>query len=148
MKKLLIVFALCFCSSLCASARSVVMVLNDSTKIYYALGGETNPKMTFADGIVTIEADEYAFTNIDRFYISETDDPTGINAAQTPGTVMQNGKLYVESNGRVCLYSLDGKLLQQATAEAGKAACIDMDALPQGVYVVNVNGKSVKVMKR
>jgi hypothetical protein len=42
------------------------------------LGGTKNPMMRFVDGKVCVNSDEYAFSNIKNFYISETDDPSGI----------------------------------------------------------------------
>ena len=57
------------------------------------------------------------------------------------------GKLYVENISGICevsVYSVNGRKLYSAGTAAG---AIEAD-LPSGVYVVDVNGKSTKVLVR
>ena len=55
------------------------------------------------------------------------------------------GVVYVENNGNseVALYDIGGKLLLRTAGSA-----IDLSALPGGVYVVKVGGKTAKVVKQ
>ena len=60
------------------SAKSLVLTLKNGTLVYYLLGGEANPMMRFVDGDIVVNTDKYEFGNIKNFYISATDDPSGI----------------------------------------------------------------------
>ena len=60
MKKLALSLSLFFLACMTATAKSVVFTLSNGTKIYYLLGGETNPVMRFVDGKITVNADSYA----------------------------------------------------------------------------------------
>ena len=74
-KKTILICTFALLASVSASARSLVLVLNDSTKIYFLLNDK--PVLRMADGKVQIDTQSFLFEDIDRFYISQTDDPSG-----------------------------------------------------------------------
>ena len=79
MNKRIVIAVACLLFSIGISfGKSLVLTLANNTLVYYVLGGDKNPMMRFADGKVCVNSDEYAFSNIKNFYISETDDPGGI----------------------------------------------------------------------
>ena len=64
MKKLTLLFVFACLAYAGAMAKSVVFTLVDGTKVYYLLGGETNPKLRFVEGKMTVDADVYEFSDI------------------------------------------------------------------------------------
>jgi hypothetical protein len=47
----------------------------------------------------------------------------------------------------VKVYSTDGTLVMQQKAEAGKTTSFSLD-VPKGIYIMNINGQSVKFEKK
>jgi len=147
MKRLLILLAL-MAGTLSLSAKSLVLLMTDGTKIYYLLGGEVNPKMTMNDGEVTVNTDKYVFSNIERFYISDTDDPLlAIDDARAEGS-WKDGVFYVKTASAVQVYTVDGRLVDASVAPQGALKAVDTSRLPAGTYVLRVGDKSMKFMKR
>ncbi len=149
MKKTVLLALLALCIASVANAKSLVLQLTDSTKIYYLLGGETNPVLKMVDGEVYVNADQYAFSNVDKFYVSQTDDPNTAISGVPGGKshTMANGILYVQGTGNVRLYAADGRLLSVPVTTADGITAVDANQLPSGTYVLTVNGKSVKFLK-
>lgn len=151
MKKFLLLSLLSLCLSATASAKSLVLLLEDGTKVYYLLGGDTNPLMKVVDGEVYVNADKYAFSGINKFYISTEDDPNGIGGVEAEGKsvapVMQDGVLYVNTTGAVSVYTLDGRATGAEVSSVNGGVAVNVDALPKGVYILKVGKNSVKFMK-
>ncbi len=139
MKKTLLI-ALMACSCMMASAKSLVLKMTDGTEVYYLLGGETTPVMKIVEGQVVVNADTYEFSGIDRFYISATDNPVGIKD--------MSGTLYTKAGGTLHIYTLDGKQVQAPTSNVDGIEAVDTNQLPAGAYIINVNGKSIKFLKK
>ena len=148
MRKFLILSLLVLCMGAGASAKSLVLLLSDGTEVYYLLGGEADPVMKIVDGEVCVNADKYAFSGIQKFYISQTDDPSGIPGVEAGGAEMRDGVLYVRGKGAVRVFTADGRAVGAGVSADGGVTSVDMNALPQGVYVLSVNGKSMKFLKR
>jgi hypothetical protein len=135
--------------AVCASAKSLVLELNDGTLVYYLLGGETNPVLRFDGDEVMVDADKYAFTDVAKFFISEEDQPTAIDGKPAEAqTEMKDGQLYVSTQETVAVYTTDGRLVSRAH-QAGKGrSVVDASQLAAGVYVVRYGKKSFKFVKR
>lgn len=137
MKRLVLLFCLT-AITLCASARSILFTLQDGTEVYYLLGGETNPVMKFIDKQLTVNADNYEFSNIARFIISQTDDPNAIE----PQTIS------VKTNNNISVFTLDGKQVKVDTTTQGGFNAIRTSNLPKGIYIVKIGNQSMKVVKQ
>jgi len=135
---------------LSASAKSLVLEMADGTKIYYLLGGEVNPKMTINDGEVYVNMDKYMFANIAKFYISDTDDPAlAIDDVQSDASLtFKDGKIFMQTAGPVRIYTADGRLVDTKVTTMGTLQTVDANSLETGTYILRVNGKSVKFMKK
>ncbi len=134
-----------------AEAKSLVLTMKNGTKVYYLLGGETNPMMRFVDGQVTVDADEYTITNIKNFYISETDDPTAIENVLSKNDVSYNANTLVINSSNVKdvkVYSANGTQVKAEIQKAGDIITVDLNSLATGTYIINAGGSSFKVMKR
>lgn len=147
MKKLFLMAVLCLAVS-AVEAKSVVFNLSNRTKVYYLLGGETNPVMKVVDGKIMVNADQYEFSNIKSFYISETDDPTAIEAVKADYS--RRGNVLVakaKAGDTVMVYSTGGAVVLTASAGADGDALIDLSSLTKGVYIVKIGKESFKISK-
>ena len=129
-----IIFAL----ALSMQAKSLVITLDDGTDVYYLLGGDEDPVMKFVDGKVVIKTDSYEFSNIKKFYISQTDDPVGIKAET----------LYLKGDKTIEVYSLDGKKMDIDTTTTDAISAVNTSPLPKGVYIIRIGNQQMKVLKK
>lgn len=145
-----------FISILCALlvssatyAKSLVITLTDGTLVYYLLGSDTNPKLHFVDGGIMINADNYALEGVKNFYISNEDDPNAIKDVFTDDKMeIRDNVLIIPSTETVSVYTTAGKQVQANSRLMSNKTIIDLNALPQGSYVINIGKTSFKIMKR
>lgn len=142
MKKLLFIIVL-MVATVTVQAKSLVITLADGTEVYYLLGGDVNPVMKFKDGKVTVNADAYEISDIKKFVISQTDDPSGIKAET----------FYVKGKQDIEVFSLDGKKVDtiKSTSLQSKEDAISslsLTTLPKGVYVLKIGSATMKVLKK
>ncbi|MBO4314532.1 MAG: T9SS type A sorting domain-containing protein [Prevotella sp.] len=135
MKRFLFVCVI-FMASIAVGAKTLVFTLADGTKVYYTLNALTDglryaPVVKFSQGNVTVNGDQYEWSGIKEFYLSDESDPAGI----LPHA------LCVETDAQVVVYSADGKKMMEAESLSAFKR-IDMSGLPKGVYVVIVDGKN------
>ena len=133
------------------SAKSLVLTLKNGTLVYYLLGGDTNPVMRFTDEGMTVNADKYEFSGIRNFYISDTDDPNGIShTTQGAEASYKNNMLTLSSKETkaIRIYSADGSEISAPVQQKGNATQIDLNALPQGTYIISDGTTSFKVLKK
>lgn len=151
-RTLLLLFAAL--TTLCVSAKSVVLTLNDShkTKVFFKLGGEVNPKLVVEEGgTFTMNGLPYTFSNLLNFYISSTDYAgdryTEDGDAMTPVEPVisiDGGLLQMNQAGKaIKVYTLDGKLIH-TTSPGGK---LHLDTLPKGTYVITNGVSTLKMAK-
>ena len=133
------------------SAKSVVFTLKDGTKVYYLISGGNNPIMTFDNGTVTVNSDSYQVSDIVNFYISATDDPTGIDdtKAATADFKMQGETLYIGATDKdVKVYGINGAEQQVEVSAIGDVTAVGIANLPAGNYIVKVGKTSFKFNKK
>ena len=149
MKKLLTLIVL-LSVVIATQAKSLVLTLVDGTEVYYLLGGSTNPVMKFVgNGEITVDADTYTFSGIKSFRISNTDDPSGIEAVKAASTKFDGNTLYINTKEKdVKVYSADGKLVETDVNVSDDMVAVSTAKLIKGVYVVKVGKTSFKFMKR
>jgi len=110
----------------------------------------TIQKITFANGncVVTTTAGDYTYplSEIKKMYFS-VDDPTAIEALPEEAENMQykDGKLKVDGDGMLRIYSSNGALVQMANVKKG--ANISLGNLKSGLYIVNMGNKTIKLTK-
>ncbi len=136
-----------------AMAKSLLLTLKDGTQVYYLLGGDINPKMTFENGKICVNADNYEITDIKHFVISKEDDPNALDApqanAQTPrlkGNVLTTATSIPAKD--VHVFSLNGTEVEAEKTEGKDGVSIDLNRLPKGVYIVRIGESSLKVTKK
>lgn len=148
MKRLLFAFALLLGAVSVSQARSLVLTLSDGTLVYYLLGGETNPKMTFDGGQFTVDADRYSFSGVKNFYISETDDPTAVAATDAGAAITQEGNMFVVRASQARVYDIKGVEQKADVRQDGERVRIDLGQMPTGAYIIRTAKTSFKVVKK
>ena len=151
MKEKIITFVAClFFATASLSAKSLVLTLKNGTLVYYLLGGESNPMMRFADGDIVVNTDKYEFTNIKNFYISTTDDPSGIKQVVERDIQYTHNMVVVDTDKSlsVIVYACDGHKIDAPTQQANGKTLVDLSPLPQGAYIVTIGESSLKILKK
>lgn len=152
MNKRIVIAIACLLFSIGISfGKSLVLTLANNTLVYYMLGGDKNPMMRFADGKVCVNSDEYAFSNIKNFYISETDDPSGIeHLLKEQQITYKAGTLIVNTDSpeSIGVYNANGMKVSVPVEQSGDVVAVSLHQLPKGVYVVRVGESSFKVLKQ
>lgn len=149
MKKPLCLTALLLIATMAAQAKSLVLVLSDSTEVYYLLAGDVDPKMTWADGTVTVNDDTYAISDFVKFYVSDTDDPTGVQAVTTAEQpTFAAGVMRVKGTQDIRVCTVDGRTVEAKVSTDGSTTSLDTNALPAGIYVISFGSGSLKFHKK
>ena len=151
MKKLTILFIFMLAVSLGATAKSVVFTLADNTKVYYLLGGETNPMLRFVDGKATVNADVYEISDIKNFYISNEDDPNAIESTTTDSGVEYRANTLVIKTGEaktVKVFTAGGQEVSADIHRSGDAVTVNLNGLEKGAYIISTGKASFKVLKK
>ncbi|MBR4644291.1 MAG: T9SS type A sorting domain-containing protein [Bacteroidaceae bacterium] len=124
------------------------LTVSSSGEDYISL--PTIQKITFANGncVVTTTTGEYTYplSEIKKMYFS-VDDPDAIEALPQEAENLQykDGKLRVDGDGMLRIYSANGALVQMANVKKG--ANINMNNLKSGLYIVNMGDKTIKLTK-
>ena len=150
MKRKIIALATCLvlaASSL--SAKSLVLTLANGKLVYYLLGGDSNPVMRFIDGGIVVNADRYEFSNVKNFYISSTDDPSGIEHTVGEDIQYDHNVIIVDcGNSPIGIYACDGRRVDVGMQQTNDKMRIDLSPLPQGIYIVTIGDTSLKICKK
>ena len=135
MKKTILICTLALLASVSASARSLVLVLSDSTKIYFLL--DDKPVMRMENGKVLIDTQAFSFEDVDHFYISQTDDPSGIEAVMAEKKVKFDGQS-----------AMNGVKMKAKVSQAAGMTTVDTEGLAKGSYVVKIGKSSFRFLKK
>lgn len=74
---------------------------------------------------------------------------SGIDNTTIQDVLMNGNKLYIPgTNNKIRIFSFDGTSVKLPNIQTGNANVLDLDPLPKSVYIINVNGKSVKIIKK
>ena len=133
------------------SAKSLVLTLGNGTRVYYLLGEDTNPMMKVINGDIIVNADSYEFSNIKNFYISETDDPSGIEqTTQGAASKFYNNSVIFEADKplSVRVFSSDGREVRVRPIQREGQTIVNLHTLPQGAYIIAAGGATLKIVKR
>lgn len=138
------------------SLYDLVMWAKDGSKIAtYALTGK--PKVTFNENKFAVECDGleieyYELDNLARFTY-EKNTETAIRSITTDkGKFVMNGGVLtfssLKANSTISIYSLNGALVFKKTIPQAGEYTLNIANLNVGVYMVNVNGSTYKIVKK
>lgn len=157
MKKNLLAIVCVFASMLSLSAaagtdeyRYLTLTLNDSCEASYLLEGF---RVTYDAQNMYIESNGGKYTvateKLVKMNFTETETSIAGTKLRAAVEINADGSVTVSpaQNAVVKVYSTDGTLVMQQKAEAGKATSFSLD-VPKGIYIMNINGQSVKFEKK
>ncbi len=146
-KKVILICTLALLTSMSANARSLVLVLSDSTKIYFLL--DDKPVLRMVDGKVLIDTQAFSFEDVDHFYISQTDDPSSIEAVLAERKVKFEGNtLVVDGDKVVEVYAVNGTRMKVKMSKSAGVTMVNTEDLVKGVYIVKIGKTSFKFSKK
>lgn len=150
-EKIITLVACLFLATTILSAKSLVLTLKNGSLVYYLLGEESNPMMRFVDGGIAVNTDKYEFANIRNFYISATDDPSGIKQVMKGDVQYTHNMVVVDTENSLlptAVYTCDGHKIDTPIQQANGKTLVDLNPLPQGSYVVTIGESSLKILKK
>ncbi len=146
-KKVILICTLALLTQMSANARSLVLVLSDSTKIYFLL--DDKPVLRMVDGKVLIDTQAFSFEDVDHFYISQTDDPSSIEAVLAERKVKFEGNtLVVDGDKAVEVYAVNGTRMKVKMSKSAGVTMVNTEDLVKGVYIVKIGKTSFKFSKK
>ena len=139
-------------TAICAlhiEAKSLVLVLTDGTLVYYLLGEGKDPVMTYSKETITVNTDQFTFDGVERFYISTTDDPSGVDDVKLAETKFDGQTLVVGTTKQaVRIYRIDGTEVKVKPVVGESRTVVSVADLERGNYVVKVGEQSFKIQKK
>lgn len=150
MKKILLTLSIACALTGMVQARSLVITTTDGSKIYYLITKESYPVMTFTNGQIVINSDAYEFSGINKFRISNTDDPTGLESIAEGGRKfsLSDNTLYISGATKADVYNVDGMKMDVTTRLTGDMLAVDLTGLRKGVYMVKAGTCTIKFTKK
>lgn len=131
----------------------LVLWAKDGTQVAYAL--VEKPKITFTETDVVITANSvnvsYPLENMSRFTY-ENNTATVINLQTDESSFKLDGESLLfptlKTNSTVSVYSPNGTLVFKKTVRQNGEYAFPLSNLNAGVYMVNVNGLTYKIVKK
>lgn len=133
---------------------NLVVWAKDGTKVAYALAEK--PKVTFTETDLVITANgvevNYTLENMARFTYEDNASTVITNLQTDESSFKINGEYLLfpalKANSTVSVYSLNGTLVFKKTVRQNGEYAFPLSNLNAGVYMVNVNGLTYKIVKR
>ena len=151
MKKiaLSLLIALNCISAKAADGKSLFVSFNDGSRIEFALS--TLPEVTFGNDKMTVKSTattaSYELWKVSTFTYGTT---TGIKLVETNNKFAFEGdRIIVDgTNNKVSAFALDGKNIKLSPITVGDKTIINLSELTNGVYIIKINNKSLKVARQ
>lgn len=131
----------------------LVIWAKDGTKVAYALAEK--PKLTFTESELVVKTDNievtYALEKMSRFTY-ESGSITGITdlRTDTPFSLINEALVFpaLPANSMVSVYSLNGSPVFKKTVRTAGEYAFPLSGLNTGIYLINVNGVTYKIIKK
>ena len=152
MKKiaLSLMVALCCITAKATAGKSLFVTFNDGQKVEFALA--TTPEVTFGNDQMTIKTTEttasYELWKVSTFTYGATS--TGIKTIEANDNfAMEGNSIIIDgTNNKVSSFALDGKTVHLSPITTDSKTIINLDGLTQGVYIIKINNKSIKIARQ
>lgn len=142
--------ALCCTAAHAADGKSLFVTFNDGSKVEFALA--TTPEVTFGNDQMTIKTTEktasFDLWKVSTFTYGATS--TGINQLESndPFAIEGNRIIVNGTSNRISIFALDGKAVSITPILSSNKTIIKLDGLNQGVYIIKINNKSIKIARQ
>ena len=133
---------------------TLIVLTKDNAQHQFALPDK--PKVSFEGKNLIVVSDKttttFALSDVVRFTYKDLD-PSGIQEVYIKDTnvSLEDGMLVVsqvKANSKVCVYSLDGRLVRQLAVKRAGTYRLNLSSLPFGVYLVKTGSLTYKITKR
>lgn len=140
-------------SGLAANAtdgKSLFVTFNDGQKVEFALA--TTPEVTFGNDQMNVKTTEttasYELWKVTTFTYGAT--TTGISQVEgNKKFAMEGNRIIIDgTNNKISAFSLDGKAVTLSPMAIGNKTIVNINELPHGAYIININNKSIKIARR
>lgn len=137
-----------------AQSNQSALVVNHKDGTQTRIELATRPKVSFVTDSVNIVSStvtlKYAVADVAFFnYVNAG---SGILSAKNDATYRLDGdNLYfsgVSSSEKIILYTTDGKRLSAKLMSVESGFCLSLSGLPSGIYLLSVNGRTTKIIKK
>lgn len=121
---------------------------SDNTTAVFALSSLPNVNMTSSSLSITTSQTEatYPMSSVANFSFAVD---AGLADILAEGSYYEGDELIVPDGAAlVYVFSGSGVLISVPVRRTDNSVRINLGSLPAGVYVINVNGKSVKIVRR
>lgn len=141
--------ALCCMTAHAADGKSLFVSFNDGSRIEFALS--TLPEVTFGNDKMTVTSTattaSYELWKVSTFTYGTT---TGIKQVENNNKFAFEGdRIIVDgTNNKVSAFALDGKAIKLSPITASDKTIINLSELTNGVYIIKINNKSLKVARQ
>lgn len=145
---------LCSLPSLAEEKTTLVIWTKNNTQVAYVLNEEPKISFTDTDMVVTVQNVEVSYPLSDMLRLTYADDEemdiTDLHTGDS--SFLFNGDCLLfpslKAGTTVSFYSLDGTLVFAKTVSKQGEYAFSLSDLSSGVYMVNVNGITYKIVKQ
>ena len=151
---LFVLFCLPFLSTFAENIPTLLMIWSkDGTKQAYALSEK--PNLTLSDNKLIITTStltaDHELNSLARFTYEQSDE-TDLSNLLTDGKGYQLDQEsicfpHLDANSKINIYRTDGSIVLKKEIKESGSYAFPLSGLPSGVYILQVNGSTSKIMK-
>lgn len=142
--------ALCCMATNAANDKSLFVTFNDGQKVEFALS--TTPDVTFGNDLMTVKTTKttasYDLWKVTTFTYGST--TTGITQVENSNQFAIEGDHIIidGTNNQISTFALDGKAVKLTPVITNNKTIVNLNELTQGVYIIKINNKSIKIARQ
>ncbi len=131
--------------------------VNDVVPVNTLSFSDFEPNVTFSDGqlVITTKYFDVVFYDLSdiRKITYKYDEGSGINDIIADKSLMQfvgNDIVFttLKAGDRICVYAANGTQVMNKVVAGNGETLLSVSGLSQGIYMINVNGKTFKILKK
>lgn len=131
-----------------STGKSLFVSFNDGTRVEFALSA--TPDVSFGNDRMTVATTTttaiYDLWKVSTFTYGAT---TGIESARNGNLSVEANRIVVDgTHNKVSAFSTDGKAVNIATVVADGKTIVGIGSLAKGIYIININGKAIKITRK
>ncbi|MGI6243774.1 MAG: hypothetical protein ACOYJK_09635 [Prevotella sp.] len=150
MKRLIFTYIMLVCAvvSFAGTGKSLFVTFTDNTKVEFAL--VETPVVTVSDNSLVITTTStkasYLLQKVSMFTYGTT---TAIRTLPIDGvSITPNRIVFNGIAQQVRVFALDGSRVKTYPVVVNGSTIISLDNLPRGIYIISMNGKSFKIVRK
>lgn len=127
---------------------SLFVTFTDNSVVEFALADE--PALSVADDKLTVATNQttltYPLQQVVKLTYATT---TAIEATTVEGLSIGQDRIVVDGTGhRVTVFALDGSKTSVGATTDGGRTIVPLGGLSKGIYIVSIDGKSIKIARK